>query len=164
MLLPRNRRDGDLSVLQPVPVVPAEGAGLTSLVVGVTIVVTLYLAREVLVPIALAILLSFMLAPVVRLIRRTNLPRTPAVVLSVFLALGLILSLGGLIGMQITDLVNDLPRYANTIEQKVAGVRGIMVGEVAGRLGWLGKQIEQASSEPVRPAATTPGPSGIAEP
>ena len=147
MVLPRNRQDGQRSLLPPSAAVSAEGSGLTSLAVGVVIVTTLYVAREVLVPISLAILLSFMLAPVVRLLRRINLPRAPSVVLAVVLALGLILSLGGLIGMQVGQLLNDLPRYADTIEKKITGVRGMVLNEVTGSLGWLGHRIEQASTE-----------------
>lgn len=131
----------------------SDAAGLLSLAVGVVIVAALYVAHEVLVPIALAILLSFMLAPVVRLLRRARLGRVPAVVLAVALALGIIVSLGGLIGTQFSQLLSDLPRYATTIEQKILRVRGLMVGEVAGSLGSLGHRIEQASSVPVAPAA-----------
>ena len=147
MVLPRNRQDDQRSLLPPSAAVSAEGSGLTSLAVGVVIVTTLYVAREVLVPISLAILLSFMLAPVVRLLRRINLPRAPSVVLAVVLALGLILSLGGLIGMQVGQLLSDLPRYADTIEKKITGVRGMVLNEVTGSLGWLGHRIEQASTE-----------------
>ena len=52
---------------------PAELPGLTSmftLLVGVVIVASLYLAREVLIPITLAVLLSFLLAPLVNLLHR----------------------------------------------------------------------------------------------
>ena len=71
-------------------VVPAETPslrGLTTLAVTVVIVAALYFGREVLVPITLAILLSFVLAPLVNLIRRTRIGRVPAVILSVLIAL-----------------------------------------------------------------------------
>ncbi len=141
-----------------------ETSGLMSLAVGVVVVVTLYVAREVLVPIALAILLSFVLAPVVRLLRRARLGRAPASILAVVLALGVILSLGGLIGTQVSELITDLPRYATTIEQKIIGVRALVVGQVSGALGALGHRIEQASSAPVQPPAgatsDAPAPDG----
>ena len=72
-------------------VLPAEVPGLgplLALAVGVVTVAALYLARDVLVPIMLAVLLSFILSPVVELLRRIRLPRLPAVVLAVLLALG----------------------------------------------------------------------------
>jgi uncharacterized membrane protein YccC len=74
----------------PVQVSPPAGPDLVTLVMvalGVVAVAALYLAREVLIPITLAILLSFVLGPVVSLFRRLHLPRVPAVLLAVILAL-----------------------------------------------------------------------------
>ena len=53
---------------------------LASVLLALAIAVTLYLAREILVPIAFAIILSFLLAPLVRLVQRPGLPRSVAVV------------------------------------------------------------------------------------
>ncbi len=121
---------------------------LTSVVIGVVIVVALYVGRDVLVPIALAILLSFVLAPLVQLLRRAWLGRVPAVFLAVVLALGVILSMGGLIALQISQLVSDVPRYASTIDQKVASVRTMVVGQVSGVVGKLGPQLHMLSEPP----------------
>ncbi len=77
--------------------------GLTTLAVAVVVVAALYLAREVLVPITLAILLSFVLAPLLALLRRVGLPRVPSVVVAVLVALGVLLLLGGLIGSQVVS-------------------------------------------------------------
>ena len=54
------------------------GSAITIVLVGVIVVATLYFAREVLVPIALALLLSFVLAPLVQLLRRWYLPHSGA--------------------------------------------------------------------------------------
>jgi len=150
---PLEERDPSLSPLEGIAATRADIAGLMGLAVGVVIVVTLYVARAVLVPIALAVLLAFMLAPVVRLLRRAHLGRVPAVVVAMVLALGLILSLGALIGTQFNVLLSDLPHYATTIEQKIAGARALIIGEITDNLGGLGRRIEQAGSEPVLPIA-----------
>src|SRR5436305_14923243 len=74
----------------PVQVSPPAGPDLVTLAMvalGVVVVVALYLAREVLITITLAILLSFVLGPVVSLFRRLHLPRVPAVRPAVILAL-----------------------------------------------------------------------------
>ncbi|WP_264713539.1 AI-2E family transporter [Limobrevibacterium gyesilva] len=134
---------------------PNDLGTLTSLAIGVVIVVALYVGRDVLVPIALAILLSFVLAPVVRLLRRAWLGRVPAVFLAVTLALGVILSLGGLIGMQMSQLIPDIPRYASTIDQKIASVRTRVVGQMSGIVDVLGKQLQRASAPSAQPP---PGP------
>src|SRR4051812_50143274 len=83
---------------QPASVPPAETPGLTGLLtlaVGVVVVAGLYLGRTVLIPITLAVLLSFMLAPLVNLLRRIHLGRVPSVLLAVGLAPGGILALRG---------------------------------------------------------------------
>lgn len=82
--------------------IPALSALLT-LGIAVTVVAALYLARDLLVPITLSVLLSFVLAPLVRLLRWVKLPRPPAAILAVLLALAVILAVGGVIGAQIAS-------------------------------------------------------------
>src|ERR1044071_6899468 len=102
----------------------ASGSTLTTVLVGVVVVATLYLAREILVPIALALLLSFVLAPLVKILRRIFLPRSIAVALSVLIAFSVILTFGGLMASQVTQLANDLPRYQSTLREKIQSLRG----------------------------------------
>ena len=111
---------------------------LTGIVAGVVIVAALYLGREVLIPITLSILLSFVLAPLVLLLQRVRVPKVPAVLLSVVTALGVLLVLGGVIGIQIASLSRDLPRYQTTIERKVASVQTFasrQLSQVTSRIG-----------------------------
>ena len=107
---------------------PASGSTLTTVLVGAVVVATLYFAREILVPIALALLLSFVLAPLVQLLRRLYLPRSIAVVLSVLIAFSVILSFGGLMVSQVNQLANDLPRYQSTLRDKIQSLRGAATG------------------------------------
>src|SRR6478609_11213059 len=96
----------------PVQVPPADTPGvqgLLTLAVAVVVVAGLYLGREVMIPIILAVLLSFLLAPLVNLLRRIHLGRVPSALLAVVLALGVILSVGTLIGTQIAALAPDVP-------------------------------------------------------
>ncbi|MBV8592343.1 MAG: AI-2E family transporter [Acetobacteraceae bacterium] len=97
--------------------------GLLTLAVGVVVIAALYVGREVLIPITLAVLLSFVLAPLVDLLRRAYLGRVPSVILAVLLAFAIMLGLGGLIGTQVADLARGLPTYAATVESKVEAVR-----------------------------------------
>src|SRR4051812_24076590 len=83
----------------------------------------LYFGREFFVPLALAILLSFALAPPVRWLRRVHMPRLPAVLLVVVVAFLLILSFAGVVAWQIADLANRLPRYQYNIENKIEVLR-----------------------------------------
>ena len=100
-------------------------AGLASnnFVVGAVIVATLYFGREILVPIALAVLLSFVLAPLVKLFQRVRLPRPVAVIFAVVAALAIAISLGTMVMLQVNQLVRDLPRYQTTLGQKVHSLR-----------------------------------------
>ena len=73
---------GPASFRQPTQIAPPEMPGLNSLltlVTGVVIVSALYLAREVLIPFTLAILLSFVLAPLVEALRRIRVPHVLSV-------------------------------------------------------------------------------------
>ena len=79
------------SVSSPVP-----AASFTTLLFVVVIVGCVYVGREVLVPMALAILLSFALAPPVELLQRWYVPRSVAVIGVVLLAFVGVFSLGGL--------------------------------------------------------------------
>ena len=67
-------------------IIPA-GLGLNNFIVVAVVIAILYFAREILVPIALAVLLSFVLAPLVKFFQRVRIPRPVAVLLAVHLHL-----------------------------------------------------------------------------
>lgn len=124
-------------------------------VLGVIIVTALYVGREILVPVALAILLSFVLARPVALLQRLRVPRAISVVGVVLLAFAIIFALGSLIATQLNRLAGDLPRYQSTIESKIQSVRGVRGGSstlerAAGMLQDLGKELD-------KPKSGTPG-------
>ncbi len=127
----------------------------------VLIVATLYFGREVLVPITLALLLAFVLAPLTTLLRRLHLGKVPSVLLGVILALGLVVAVGGVIGSQIAELAGDVPKYAATVETKVANVRGYTVGRIAHLADSIGSH--RARPAPTAPA-TAPAGDGTAAP
>ena len=79
------------------------------LAIGVVIIAALYFGRDVLIPITLAILLSFILSPIVGFLRRIHIPRGPAAILSVLIALGIISSIGTIVGTQMASLSGQMP-------------------------------------------------------
>jgi predicted PurR-regulated permease PerM len=114
-------------------ITPAETPSLRSLLtiaVSVVVVAGLYFGRSVLIPITLAMLLSFLLAPLVNLLRRMHLGRVPSVLLAVLLALTVIVALGGLIGTQVAGLAEDVPRYASTIQQKIDTLQQLVLSHM----------------------------------
>jgi predicted PurR-regulated permease PerM len=96
---------------------------LTGTVVGVVVVSCLYWAQTVLVPVALAVFLSFLLTPLVSLLQRRGLGRIPSVLMVVLLAA---LVLGGvvtLVATEVTNLAGELPTYTGNIREKVKSLR-----------------------------------------
>jgi predicted PurR-regulated permease PerM len=133
----------------PVQVPPADTPGvqgLLTLAVAVVVVAGLYLGREVMIPIFLAVLLSFLLAPLVNVLRRMYLGRVPSALLAVVLALGVILAFAALIGTQLAELAPDVPRYASAVQQKVDTAQQILLGRMATIAGRLGHQLDDADT------------------
>lgn len=92
-------------------------------VIAALVVTALYLGRTVLVPFALAILLGFILAPIVGALGRRGLPRIAAVICAAAVA---VLVLGGVatfIGVQLAHLAEAAPRYETNLTAKIATVR-----------------------------------------
>ncbi|MCI0757015.1 AI-2E family transporter [Teichococcus vastitatis] len=83
------------------------------------IIAGLYFGRDVIVPLVLAVLLAFVLAPVVTVLRRVFLPNALAVVLSVLLGAGAILGIGMVMARQAGSLVSGLPAYQENLRQKL---------------------------------------------
>ncbi|MDT7951812.1 MAG: AI-2E family transporter [Acetobacteraceae bacterium] len=121
--------------------------------IGIAVIAGLYFGREVLIPITLAILLSFVLAPLVSLFKRL-LPRAVSVILAVTLALGLILGLASLIGLQAASLAPNIPEYAGSVEQKLTSARKFATDHFANVLAGLQRR---GAAEPAPAAERTPG-------
>lgn len=120
--------------------------GLLTLAVGVVIVAALYLGREVIIPIILAILLAFLLAPLVNLLRQLHLGRVVSALLAVAVALGIILAFGAVIGTQLADLAQDVPRYTSSVERKVEALQTKTFGRMTTIMKGLGRELDRAST------------------
>jgi predicted PurR-regulated permease PerM len=97
-------------------------AAISNVLLGAAIVAALYLGRDVLVPLALAALLTFMLAPLV-----TRLQRWLGRVASVLLVVAMIFAGTGAVGWVLTrqavDLANQLPNYKENIRTKLRTIQ-----------------------------------------
>ena len=127
---------------------------LAAVAVGTLVIAALYFGQEVLIPITLAVMLSFVLSPVVNFLQRLRLWRAPAVILTVLAALGVLGLVGTLIGSQAASLTADAPQYAHTIEAKVEGVQGFAVARLASITKQLGSG-KPAASTAAAPASGT---------
>ena len=91
---------------------------LGTLGVGVVTVAALYFGREVFVPMALAILLGFALAPFVLLLRRWYLGRVLSVIAVVVLAFLMIVGIGAFVGNQLAHLAGSFPATKPTLQKR----------------------------------------------
>jgi predicted PurR-regulated permease PerM len=104
------------------------GTALTNMAVAGLIIAALYFGREIFVPVALAVLLSFVLAPFVIRLQSWRIPRTVSVLVVVFLGFSIIFGLGSLMVSQATHLATRLPEYQQTLSDKIESLRGLVGG------------------------------------
>ena len=110
----------------------------------------MYLAAEVLKPLALAVLLSFALAPAARLFERVGLPRVVAVAFTVVLTLGFLCGIGYVVGGQLALLAKRLPDYQENIEAKL---NHLLKPELRATGDRLQGMVDRVAAELERPAS-----------
>jgi predicted PurR-regulated permease PerM len=89
----------------------------------IIIVAAMHLARDVLMPIALSLLLSFLLTPLVLRLQQLHIPRVPAVLITAIISFSLIGGLGYTVANQFVDLAQKLPEYKDNIRSKLSTFR-----------------------------------------
>jgi predicted PurR-regulated permease PerM len=137
------------------------GTVLTNMAVAALIIAALYFGREIFVPAALAVLLSFVLAPFVMRLHSWRIPRTISVLVVVFIGFSIIFSLGGLMVSQATRLAAKLPGYQQTLSDKIESLRGLMGG--SGTLEQASTVLKELKTElQHRDAAGRPADSELA--
>ena len=119
----------------------ARGLFIAALLIGF-----LYIGGEFLEPLVIAAILSFILSPVIRVLRNSGLWRTPAVLLTVVAALAVLAALGSTLVVQITQLAEELPQYESTLRAKVKELSGAPLASSAlekasGKLRELGDEL-----------------------
>jgi len=142
-------RSGDAAAL-------LETRNLLRLLAAAVVITALRVAQDVFIPVILAVILSFILSPLVNLLGRAGLKRAPSVIVTVLLALGVLGLVGTLIGRQAAGLAADAPQYARTIEQKIEGVQTLFAARVSAISTAFG------ISRPAAPGPAAPTPSARA--
>lgn len=140
------------------------GVDASALIMVAIVVAGLYLGRDVLVPLVVAVLLSFVLAIPVRKLQALGLGRTFPVALVVVLAFCALTALAAVITSQLTDLATDLPRYQSTIRDKVTALKSTTSGHgplerLVGMLQGLSDEVsgkDGPAAAPVKPGDATP--------
>jgi predicted PurR-regulated permease PerM len=124
---------------------------LTGTVVGVVVVTCLYWAQTVFIPVAAAVFLTFLLAPLVTALQRRSLRRLPSVMLVVLLAAALLGGVVRLITAQVTSLASEVPKYTENIKGKVKSLRHLGQGLITSGLEKNREQFQDAGPTRRRP-------------
>jgi predicted PurR-regulated permease PerM len=118
----------------------------------------LWLARDVLIPFALAILLAFLLAPAARRLERWKLGRALSTVIVVVLGFSLIGAVGYVAGTQAVSLAAKLPEYRKNIGAKIEDLKKPGEGRIAQAQKALKDLEKQADPTPRPPLQVTQTP------
>jgi predicted PurR-regulated permease PerM len=151
-----------------------EGA-TARIVLFLGIICILYFARGILVPLAFALILAFLLAPAVTTLGRFGVARVPAVIFTVMVATATVAGAGWLIATQLVEVANQLPGYRVNIHRKIEALRMPKtgpLGQAAQSLKEIGAEVAQApvegkplggSDKPVAVQVVSPDANQIAE-
>lgn len=93
------------------------------LVAIITAIAALYIAKEILLPIALAILLTYLLTPLADRLECYRIPRVPAVLLVVTFAFAILGGLTWVVANQLIDLTTQLPAHERNLIDKIESIR-----------------------------------------
>jgi predicted PurR-regulated permease PerM len=114
-------------------------------------IVALYFGRDIFIPLAMALTLNFLLAPLVILIERLRLGRVTAVVVVMVVASAIALGVGWIVGSQVIGVINDLPNYRDNIHDKIASLHVPTSGPLSQAMNSVKEIGEEVSNEPTAP-------------
>lgn len=124
----------------------------------VVVTAALYLAREVLIPLALALLFSALLAPAVRRLEALRLGRTASALLSVVLFVAVLATVGFAAGNQMVSLAGKLPEYKENIGKKLRALHAPPKGDLGKAAKAIEELKEETSNAPPRKPPAKPAP------
>src|SRR5688572_25734892 len=135
-------------------------SGLLTVLCCLAAVATLYFAKDILLPLALAILLAFLLAPFVTRLERWKVPRLLAVLLVVVVSFSGLGILSSVVVHELYDVANRLPDYKANIANKVNAFRG----EGGGVFKKITDSLADALQAPIPNADSSPDQGLTAQP
>ena len=125
-----------------------------TLIATILSVATLYFARSILVPLALAVLIAFILSPVVTWLEKIHFGRVVAVGVVSILFISSTAGLAWVVTHQLLDVADKIPDYKENIKDKLSVVRSMRDGRISkatGTVSELGSEISAAAT-PAQPA------------
>ena len=134
--------------LRPKPAASRRSEIAGEIIAGGVVLGLLYFGREVLVPITLAVILSLVLLPLQRRLKRFGMGQTSAVLVSVSLLAIFVAGLATVIGVQVVHVAAGLPQYEETIQQKVKALRELSVDRMATMQSEAGRMFGGLDGQP----------------
>lgn len=124
------------------------------------VIATLYLGREVLIPLALACLFTFLLNPLVKRLCRWGVPRIVSLAVVTAVCFSSLALVAWLLGGELANLANDLPNHRINIQRRIESLQKIGDAPFIQRLRQFVGDVSQSSApDPELPApAATPPP------
>ncbi len=120
------------------------------------VIAVLYFAREILIPLAFAIVLSLVLSPAVYWLQRFRVRRFPATLLVMFVSVTIACGVGYVIFNQLLQVATDLPGYRDNIDNKIKALRTPSkgpLGRAAQSVEELGKELAAPAEAPIQAVA-----------
>jgi len=130
--------------------------GIWTILLTAFVVTILYVGRQLLIPLALAAMLTFLLAPLVGYLER-GIGRIAAVLIVVAMLFGVVGGAGWLLTRQLIDLAAKLPDYQTNIDNKLHAIR-LPTGGAFGRLSHSVSELQKQLPDSLEPPANAPGP------
>ena len=130
-------------------------ARLATVATVIAAIVVLYEAKELLLPLAIAVLLTFALAPIVSFLRKMKLPRLAAVIGAVACAFAVISIFSLILAAQVSQVAQDVPKYQYNIVEKIRILKE--TGSKDGIISRLGRVFERVNTE-INEAASSATP------
>jgi predicted PurR-regulated permease PerM len=127
-------------------------SGIRNIAILVAVVAVLYLAREILIPLAFAVTLSLILAPAIAWLEKLRLGRVPAALLVMLMSMAGAGAIGWVIFNDLVDVANQLPQYQQNIHKKLEAIRAPNTGAV-GRAAASVKELGKELASPLAPVA-----------
>jgi predicted PurR-regulated permease PerM len=140
---------------------PSGIASLRDRAIGIiafgTVLALLYFGRDVLVPFAVALMLSLLIAPLVRRFRHIGLGQTPSVLVAVLTLALLVATAAGVLGTQVLRMTASLPQYEKTIQQKLQKLDEMTLGRLDALTSEASRLIESHSASSASTVTPTTG-------
>ena len=111
-------------------------------------IAALYFAREILIPLALAVLFAFLLTPLVTRLERLRLGRIPSVMLVLIVSFSLVGGVGWVVANQLIEVISQLPNYTSNIREKMAAFHGPHGGSLAKATDSVQELAKELSTSP----------------